>query len=130
MKSGVAAAGGISAPWLTGMFGITGNMLYLAMLAYGFVGTYILGSLGLKKYQSAFASGVIAVTAYKFASDKGLLLGYTWNNADYSNIYSMNAARQLTAGPAPLLEQIGSVPVEAATHTLLGEQILNMESEF
>jgi len=127
MKSGAAAAGGISAPWITNVFGISGNMKYLAQLAIGFVGFYIINMAGFRKYATPFATGVIAVTAYNFASDKGLLagLGQVYTPGDYSNIYAMNEAAQLTEG-------MGSVALEQGTLEsvpLMGDSMINMESE-
>ena len=126
MKSGAAAVGGVSAPWLSNMFGISGNMKYAAQFLYAIVGAYLLKSVGMGKYSSPFAFGVIAVTGYQFASDKGLLLGYM-GPQDYSNIYAMNSASQLSSVPIAENVMLGSAPLQS--YSLAGNSEIVQETE-
>lgn len=84
----VAAGGGVSAAWLSNMFGIEGNMKYLFQIGYGLLGGFLLQKLntGIAK---PFALGVLAVTAYQFAQDKQLLEGLGLGSLGNSNEMSL-----------------------------------------
>jgi hypothetical protein len=101
-----AGAGGIVTPWIGGVFQLQGMVRWAAQIGIALAGYYMLGKIGMRKAAVPFAAGGVAVTAFQFAQENGILAGLSGDNLTATDLMNMRA---IESGMGNVMPQIGAV---------------------